>query len=248
MFLSYNKLLHTMHRLEVDAIDNYGKTTGHMDLYGVISTTKPGSHHITAPLFLSRLGSHHLFPLPLGWRPHTPSYAWPWKGVKEGPIQHSVPLGNYSDCLEAKQNLGQTYTAGIHFLNIKGRNVPAECDADGWTVIQSRGQMGNPTNYFYRDWDQYVAGFGLAGNMFRNYFKWCFKRSNPCRQRILDRPGEHVSDDQQGLHSRPARPPRRHRRRWGPRILSRLQDTEQRMYRRAELFFRRNSATKIIYR
>ena len=40
----------------------------------------------------------------------------------------------------------------------------ADCDADGWTVFQSRGQFGNEKTYFKRDWDQFVKGFGRAGN------------------------------------------------------------------------------------
>ncbi len=34
---------------------------------------------------------------------------------------------------------------------------------DGWTVIQSRGQFGNPGDYFLRGWDSYVKGFGVPG-------------------------------------------------------------------------------------
>ena len=32
-----------------------------------------------------------------------------------------------------------------------------------WIVIQSRGQFGNPQNYFNRDWDECVDGFGVPG-------------------------------------------------------------------------------------
>ena len=37
------------------------------------------------------------------------------------------------------------------------------CLDDGWMVVQSRGQFGNPDDYFYRGWDEYVAGFGVPG-------------------------------------------------------------------------------------
>lgn len=30
-------------------------------------------------------------------------------------------------------------------------------------VIQRRGQFGNPIEYFYRNWDEYVSGFGEQG-------------------------------------------------------------------------------------
>ena len=44
-----------------------------------------------------------------------------------------------------------------------GRTVVVQCQTDGWTVIQSRGQHGNPSNYFYRGWQEYVRGFGEPG-------------------------------------------------------------------------------------
>ena len=37
------------------------------------------------------------------------------------------------------------------------------CDSEGWTIIQSRGQFGNPEDYFFRNWENYTAGFGIAG-------------------------------------------------------------------------------------
>jgi hypothetical protein len=37
------------------------------------------------------------------------------------------------------------------------------CDAEGWTVIQSRGQYDNSIYYFLRDWEAYEKGFGQAG-------------------------------------------------------------------------------------
>ncbi len=30
----------------------------------------------------------------------------------------------------------------------------------GWTLVQRRGQHGNPPGYFYRAWDEYLLGFG----------------------------------------------------------------------------------------
>ena len=37
---------------------------------------------------------------------------------------------------------------------------PIYCLQDGWTVIQSRGQFGNPTDYFNKTWAEHRAGFG----------------------------------------------------------------------------------------
>ena len=41
--------------------------------------------------------------------------------------------------------------------------LSAFCAKDLWTVIQSRGQFGNPEVYFYRKWDDYEKGFGVPG-------------------------------------------------------------------------------------
>ncbi|KAH9377323.1 hypothetical protein HPB48_016051 [Haemaphysalis longicornis] len=35
-----------------------------------------------------------------------------------------------------------------------------DTDNGGWTVIQRRGQFGNPVYYFYRNWTEYARGFG----------------------------------------------------------------------------------------
>ena len=50
------------------------------------------------------------------------------------------------------------------FVNGNGTSFPVYCDPDGWTVIQSRGQFGNPQEYFLRNWDEYERGFGEPGN------------------------------------------------------------------------------------
>ena len=38
------------------------------------------------------------------------------------------------------------------------------CVDDGWTVIQARGQFGNPTDFFWKTYQEYEEGFGEAGN------------------------------------------------------------------------------------
>jgi hypothetical protein len=50
------------------------------------------------------------------------------------------------------------------FTPIEG-NPPVEvfCDDEGWTVVQSRGENVITDNFFYRGWEQYKAGFGMAG-------------------------------------------------------------------------------------
>ena len=42
------------------------------------------------------------------------------------------------------------------------------CTDDLWTVIQSRGQFGNPEDYFYRGWHEYEQGFGVPGTSLGN--------------------------------------------------------------------------------
>ena len=49
-------------------------------------------------------------------------------------------------------------------MNGNGTETSAYCDSDGWTVIQSRGQFGNPQDYFVRNLDEYESGFGEPGN------------------------------------------------------------------------------------
>ena len=47
-----------------------------------------------------------------------------------------------------------------------GETYTAACSDDGWTAIQSRGQFGNPADFFYRGWNEYVTGFGTPGNVY----------------------------------------------------------------------------------
>jgi hypothetical protein len=44
-----------------------------------------------------------------------------------------------------------------------GPAVKVMCDQEGWTVFQSRGDFGNPADYFFREWKDYQEGFGEAG-------------------------------------------------------------------------------------
>ena len=39
----------------------------------------------------------------------------------------------------------------------------AFCDAEGWTVFQSRGQFGNPSDFFIKPWQDFKEGFGTPG-------------------------------------------------------------------------------------
>jgi ficolin len=54
--------------------------------------------------------------------------------------------------------------AGVYTLKLGNEIKKAYCDMDtkggGWTVIQRRGDFGNPQTYFLRNWTDYKAGFG----------------------------------------------------------------------------------------
>ena len=75
-------------------------------------------------------------------------------------------------CKELKCRTGSSYAAGVYNLTVihGGPPVPAFCDEDGWTVIQSRGQHGNPINYFYRNWADYIEGCGEPGGGVRTEY------------------------------------------------------------------------------
>ena len=71
-----------------------------------------------------------------------------------------ISVADCYDVLKAKLPLPGIYT--LHPDSYHSFN--AHCLDDGWTVIQSRGQFGNPKDYFLRKWDAYVKGFGEPGN------------------------------------------------------------------------------------
>jgi len=55
---------------------------------------------------------------------------------------------------------------GVKTIFIHDQPVQTYCTEDGWTVIQSRGQFGNPADFFSAKlWTDYVAGFGTPGNV-----------------------------------------------------------------------------------
>ncbi len=66
------------------------------------------------------------------------------------------------DCSEIFKS-GKTKPGNYYIWIDQETKVEVACMADGWTVIQSRGQFGNPKDYFYRNWDSYVKGFGVPG-------------------------------------------------------------------------------------
>lgn len=68
----------------------------------------------------------------------------------------------YKNCVELLR-AGFTMPGVYEITLPDGKRTPVACLKEGWTVIQSRGQFGNPINYFHRGWNDYVVGFGTPG-------------------------------------------------------------------------------------
>ena len=74
---------------------------------------------------------------------------------------------SFSDCEQAM--LHSDFLPGVHNMTFEylgmNRSYTGVCNGDGFTVFQSRGQFGNPVNYFtIKPWADYVAGFGTPGD------------------------------------------------------------------------------------
>ena len=78
----------------------------------------------------------------------------------------TTPMATACDCEEIMETEGENYEAGIKPILINNQTVQVYCDEDGFTTIQSRGQFGNPVDYFYRFWDDYLNPFGTAAEEF----------------------------------------------------------------------------------
>ena len=67
-----------------------------------------------------------------------------------------------SDCQFAKE--AGISLPGIQTLQVDSdTKVNAFCDMEGWTVFQSRGQFGNPSDFFIKPWQDFKEGFGTPG-------------------------------------------------------------------------------------
>ena len=60
---------------------------------------------------------------------------------------------------KAGKSLPRTFTLSVD----SGTQFEAYYLPDGWTVIQSRGQFNSSDDYFYKNWNEYVQGFGTPG-------------------------------------------------------------------------------------
>ena len=77
----------------------------------------------------------------------------------------------FTDCYDAYLKSKDSFQPGVYNI-LKSPddiftnpilNVSVYCLQEGWTVIQSRGQFGNPTDYFNKTWAEYQDGFGTPG-------------------------------------------------------------------------------------
>ena len=73
------------------------------------------------------------------------------------------PMADCYDVYKAKKPLPGTYTLQP---GNSSTIFDAYCLEEGWTVIQSRGQYGNPKDFFLRKWEEYVKGFGVPGESY----------------------------------------------------------------------------------
>ncbi|XP_077532212.1 techylectin-5A-like [Haemaphysalis longicornis] len=82
------------------------------------------------------------------------------KGLSQ--VKCSLPPRHCSDLLHVGQTVSGLYTIFPNGKRANGKIVYCDMDTDngGWTVIQRRGQYGNPVYYFYRNWTEYDSGFG----------------------------------------------------------------------------------------
>lgn len=85
---------------------------------------------------------------------------------KPDPFQNNIA----KDCYDLKKNgitqsgIYEIWPRVVNGLKMNDISFQVYCDMDtdggGWTVFQRRGNFGNPSNYFYRDWKDYAEGFG----------------------------------------------------------------------------------------
>ncbi|XP_076341547.1 techylectin-5A-like isoform X3 [Tachypleus tridentatus] len=114
------------------------------------------------------------------------------------------------ECLEASSGprdctdvfLNGNHTSGVYRIWPKSwmftGSFDVYCDMDtdggGWTVIQRRGDYGNPTDYFYKSWQEYKMGFGDIDKDFWLGNYWIFTLTNQgtysIRFDLTDKEGE----------------------------------------------------------
>ena len=79
----------------------------------------------------------------------------------------------FTDCYDVHQQNKQL--PGVYPIQVDPQlpqtTVKVACLASGWTVFQSRGQYGNPADYFFKGWSDYETGFGTPGKILHRYIQ-----------------------------------------------------------------------------
>ena len=112
-------------------------------------------------------------------------------------------------CLESMSYMyvntfNNVFCCNPHFQPPESSKLTVYCMRGGWTVIQSRGQFGNPKDFFYKPWTDYELGFGTPGHYnFISAKSW--SQLNECifsqyRKRILGRLERHLQSYQGPKH------------------------------------------------
>jgi hypothetical protein len=82
-------------------------------------------------------------------------------------ITNAIITAPFRDCYDINQ-LGVKLPGEYTIQVTEETSTPVFCMEDGWTVIQSRGQFGNPKDYFYQPWNTYLEPFGTPGKIQSN--------------------------------------------------------------------------------
>jgi len=83
---------------------------------------------------------------------------------KNAHVNYSIVL-NFCEGINCQEIKAAFPTArnNVYTNLITNERMYCDMDSGGYTVIQKRGDNGKPEDYFYRNWNDYVNGFGEVG-------------------------------------------------------------------------------------
>lgn len=100
------------------------------------------------------------------------------------------------DCNDVLLLTNNSYQPGVYNLSTTDDLAPVLvfCDKGGWTVIQSRDQVGNKEDFFFAQWNDYKNGFGTPGEEhwigLDNIFHMTQENNYTLRIRLVDTDGK----------------------------------------------------------